>query len=174
MGSGSFGTVVSASNKKTSALVALKIQSKVHILQTKQLQHVTSEREILQMLDHQFILKLHGTYQTEDDIIIVTELLEYGDLWSAIYESPLSLGGMPSDLIRFYAASLVLALSHIHSKGVAYRDLKPENVMLDKKGYIRIIDFGFAKSIPYYYYDEKAGVETVHNKTYSLCGTPGM
>jgi len=73
-------------------------------------------------------------------------------------------------LATFYTASLVLALSHIHSHGVVYRDLKPENVMLGSNGYIKVIDFGLAKKVPY---TKVVGDEaTVCHKTYTLCGTP--
>ena len=70
------------------------------------------------------------------------------------------------DLLQFYAACVVSAFGYIHSLGVAYRDLKPENLLMDATGYIKIIDFGFAKHIPF----QKRG--KTHNKSYTLCGTP--
>lgn len=99
--------------------------------------------------------------------------MEYGDLWGVIYETiPYCLKGyLDKTLATFYAASLILALDHIHRAGVVYRDLKPENILLDKTGYIRIIDFGFAKSVPYLKADSN-GVEKIYSKTYTLCGTP--
>ena len=174
LGKGSCGTVFSAHLDNAHQKVALKMIRKATEGKKNQIQetHIENEILLLSIMNSPYIVQYFGAYQTENDIIIVTELLEYGDLWSAIYESPLSLGGMPSDLIRFYAASLVLALSHIHSKGVAYRDLKPENVMLDRKGYIRIIDFGFAKSIPYRVMDRETGQLKLCSKSYTVCGTP--
>lgn len=68
--------------------------------------------------------------------------------------------------LQFYAACVVSAFGYIHSLGVAYRDLKPENLLMDATGYIKVIDFGFAKYIPF----EKRG--KTHNKSYTLCGTP--
>ena len=66
----------------------------------------------------------------------------------------------------------MLALDHIHAKGVVYRDLKPENIMVDHRGFLRVIDFGFAKKVPFTKPDSN-GQMKVYNKTYTLCGTPG-
>ena len=64
--------------------------------------------------------------------------------------------------MRFYTAELVIALGHIHAHGVAYRDLKPENVLLDKEGHVQLIDFGLSKE----------GLDVGDGRTYSFCGTP--
>eukprot|EP01035_Chromulina_nebulosa_P017321 gene17321-22862_t len=152
-GTGSFGVVLMGEYKpdkdSKSQIYALKCLSKVAVVETGQLRHVLDERKILALMDSQFVLKLYGVYQTPHQLVMVTEALEYGDLW----------------------ASLVLALDHIHRAGVVYRDLKPENIMLDSKGYIRVIDFGFAKKVPYSKIDAN-GEEKVFSKTYTLCGTP--
>ena len=105
---------------------------------------------------------------------MVTEALEYGDLWGVIYETTpyCDNGFLDNSLAVFYTASLILALDHIHRSGVVFRDLKPENIMLDSNGYIRVIDFGFAKKVPYTKIDHN-GEEKVYAKTYTLCGTPG-
>lgn len=126
-------------------------------------------------MDSPFVMKLYGTYQTPHTLVMVTEPLSCGDLWSIIYETPpfSENNGLPYELAAFYATCLVWGLSHIHEKGVVYRDLKPENIMLDDKGYIRIIDFGFSKRVPYTKKDS-SGVVKVLAKTYTLCGTPGM
>ena len=79
---------------------------------------------------------------------------------------------IPWKLTAYYAATLVLALDHIHAKGVVYRDLKPENIMVDHRGFLRVIDFGFAKKVPFTKPDSN-GQMKVYNKTYTLCGTPG-
>lgn len=137
--------------------------------------HVLDERRLLAYMDSPFVMKLYGTYQTPHTLVMVTEPLSCGDLWSIIYETPpfSENNGLPFELAAFYATCLVWGLSHIHEKGVVYRDLKPENIMLDDKGYIRIIDFGFSKRVPYTKKDS-SGVVKVLAKTYTLCGTPGM
>lgn len=67
---------------------------------------------------------------------------------------------------KFYAANVILAFKHIHNKGIAYRDLKPENLLLNANGYVKMIDFGFAKKFPYTKNSQQ------HDKTFTLCGTP--
>lgn len=178
LGSGSFGVVTLAEYKadKNAApmLCALKSLSKLAVIETGQLRHVLDERKILAFMDSPFILKLYGTYQTPHQLVMVTEPLNCGDLWSVIYETPPFCDncGIPFELAAFYTTCLVHGLSHIHEKGVVFRDLKPENIMLDEKGYLRIIDFGFSKKVPYTKTDAHGEVK-VYAKTYTLCGTPG-
>jgi cGMP-dependent protein kinase len=180
LGSGTFGIVTLAEYRDTNdsppMLVALKSLSKQAVIETGQLRHVLDERRLLAAMDSNFILKVYGTTQTSDQLIMVTEPLDGGDLWSVIYEVPqyVESNGLPPGLARFYAASIILALSHIHEQGVAYRDLKPENVMLDSKGRLRMIDFGFAKKVPYSKVNPETGEEKIYHKTYTLCGTPGV
>jgi CRP-like cAMP-binding protein len=178
LGSGSFGVVTLAEYRADKngppMLCALKSLSKFAVIETGQLRHVLDERRILAFMDSPFILKLYGTYQTPHQLVMVTEPLNCGDLWSVIYETPPYCDncGLPYDLAVFYTACLVHGLSHIHEKGVVFRDLKPENIMLDEKGYLRIIDFGFSKKVPYTKTDAHGEVK-VYAKTYTLCGTPG-
>jgi len=177
LGSGSFGVVTLAEYKATKETVpmqcALKSLSKIAVIETGQLRHVMDERRILASMDSPFILKLFGTYQTAHQLVMVTEPLNCGDLWSVIYETPpfCDSNGLPFDLAVFYSTCLVHGLSHIHEKGVVFRDLKPENIMLDSRGYLRIIDFGFSKKVPYTKTDVHGEVK-VYAKTYTLCGTP--
>ena len=177
LGSGSFGVVTLAEYKQDKnsppLLCALKSLSKLAVIETGQLRHVLDERRILAYMDSPFILKLYGTYQTPHQLVMVTEPLNCGDLWSVIYETAPFCDncGVPFDLAAFYTTCLVHGLSHIHEKGVVFRDLKPENIMLDEKGYLRIIDFGFSKKVPYTKTDAHGEVK-VYAKTYTLCGTP--
>jgi len=177
LGSGSFGVVTlaeyRADKNQPPMNCALKSLSKLAVIETGQLRHVLDERKILSIMESPFILKLYGTYQTPHQLVMVTEPLNCGDLWSVVYETPPYCDncGIPFTLCQFYTASLVLGLSHIHEKGVVFRDLKPENIMLDEKGYLRIIDFGFSKKVPYTKTDANGEVK-VYAKTYTLCGTP--
>lgn len=177
LGSGSFGVVLLAeyrhSGDSVPTLYALKSLSKFTVLETGQLRHVMDERKILAMMKSHFVLRLFGTYQTPHQLVMVTEALQFGDLWSVIYEtSPYcDNGGLSRNLTIFYTAVLILALDHVHGKGIVFRDLKPENIMMDSLGYLRIIDFGFSKIVPYTKVDAN-GVARVFPKTYTLCGTP--
>ena len=178
LGSGSFGVATMAEyrdGRDPPEKFALKSLSKAAAVETGQIRHVMDERKLLAQMRNRFILKLYGTYQTPHQLVMVTEVLECGDLWSVIYEVPPfpDIDGIPQPLVIFYAASLVLGLAHIHEKGICFRDLKPENVMVDNVGYLRIIDFGFAKVIPYTKTDA-SGAVTVCPKSFTLCGTPGI
>lgn len=177
LGTGSFGVVIFAEyrEKKDDSPVsyALKCLSKFSVVETGQIRHMLDERKLLASLDSPFVLRLYGTYQTPHQLVMVTELIEAGDLWSILYDtSPFAENhGLSSDLTKFYAASLVLALDHVHTKRIVYRDLKPENIVIDRTGYIRLIDFGFAKKVPFTKIGPD-GKEQVFAKTYTLCGTP--
>jgi len=171
LGKGSYGTVMLAKYYNSNTLYALKRLSKVGVIETGQLRHVIDERKLISSVISPFVVKVFGSYQTPSELVLVTEAVDRGDLWSVIYENTTYPKGLPSELIHFYCASIVLALYHIHSRSIAYRDLKPENIMIDTSGYIRVIDFGFAKKIPYTVIDED-GEMKVHLKSYTLCGTP--
>ena len=87
---------------------------------------------------------------------MVLELVQGGELFSVIHTE--QMDGVPNGHARFYAACILESLSHLHMRNIAYRDLKPENVLVDAKGYCVLVDLGFAK--------------LVEDKTYTLCGTP--
>ena len=176
-GSGSFGVVIAADYKNTDTNTitsyALKALSKSAVVETGQLRHLLDESNTLKNMDHQFIVKLFGIYQTHHQLVMVTEPLMNGDLWNVIYNTIpyIEQKGLPLSLALFYTSNIAFALAYIHSKGIVFRDLKPENIMMDNMGYIRIIDFGFAKKVPYSKV-ESNGVSRVYAKTYTLCGTP--
>mmetsp|Transcript_21793 Transcript_21793/g.28216 ORF Transcript_21793/g.28216 Transcript_21793/m.28216 type:complete len:852 (+) Transcript_21793:138-2693(+) len=183
LGTGSFGRVTLVVFKKekgqskrremdghkTFALKGLKKQA---ITERGQLAHVKDERKLLLILRHPFILRLFCTFQDQDSVYLLTEALTGGELWSVIYEglSGHPVDGVPMEHARFYSAIVIEALGYMHMKGVAYRDLKPENIMVDSQGYLRLIDLGFAKKIPFVV--EVSGEIQVHPKSYTMCGTP--
>ena len=174
LGQGGYGTVMRGKYKNESVDYAVKFLAKTTIIAKKQEQHVMNEKNLLATFSSPFILKLYGTYQTPTALVLVTENLDRGDLWSCMYENetyPEEDGGLPCDLIQFYFASVVIAMAYIHTRKVAFRDLKPENIMLDSKGYIRLIDFGFAKKIPFEAKD-KNGKLVIQHKSNTMCGTP--
>ena len=174
LGQGGYGTVMKGRYNGESEIYAVKTLAKTTVVAKKQEQHIMNEKNLLASFSSPFILQLYGTYQTPKALVLVTEFLDRGDLWSCMYENdtyPEEDGGLPCDLIQFYFASVVIAMAYIHSRKVAYRDLKPENIMLDSSGYIRLIDFGFAKKIPFVTVDKK-GKRVVQHKSNTMCGTP--
>lgn len=172
IGTGSFGRVKMVQNALTGQVFALKYMNKAEVVANHQANNIMSERNHLyECSDSTFVLKLFQTFQNPSQIMMLMEFVQGGELWSYIYEKEEALprnqhGGFQLSAVRFYAANVILAFKHIHGKGIAYRDLKPENLLLDTEGYLKVIDFGFAKRLPFM----KNGVR--QDKTYTLCGTP--
>merc|ERR1719445_2389822 len=155
LGKGSFGHVQSVKDNTTQKTYALKAVSKAQIVQTGQQGHIMSEKRVMEVLDHPFLVKLYATYKDRDRLYFLLEPSLGGELFSVLREKTL----FDDDTSRFYAGSVVLAFEYMHSKNIVYRDLKPENLLLDEYGYLKVTDFGFAKDI-------SAG------RTWTLCGTP--
>lgn len=159
LGAGTFGQVwlVSRVNsRKERVPYALKIQAKYELCQDGQAEAVVNEKNIMAKLDHPFLIKLMNSYQDEDFVYMVMQLVQGGELYNVIHTK--TTHGVPEDHARFYAAVIAEGLGYMHRRGYVYRDLKPENVLINAKGYPVIIDFGFAKY--------------VDDKTFTLCGTP--
>mmetsp|Transcript_32971 Transcript_32971/g.115750 ORF Transcript_32971/g.115750 Transcript_32971/m.115750 type:complete len:777 (+) Transcript_32971:180-2510(+) len=172
LGQGTFGRVKLVEHKGSSAVYSLKCMSKAQLLEQKQTFNVRSERDLLYECASTFVLKLYATYQGPDEVFLLMELIQGGELWQYVYEKKTlhprtPLGGFEDKTARFYAACVTSALKYVHNKGVAYRDLKPENLLVTADGYLKLIDFGFAKVVPY---RTKDGLDV--SLTYTLCGTP--
>ena len=120
----------------------MKILRKTHLLKKQQIERTRTERKVLSIVDHPFIMKLHFAFQTEDKLFLVLDYCAGGELFFHLSRHK----RFPESWTRFYAAELLLALGHLHSKGIIYRDLKPENILLDSRGHLKLGDFGLAKS----------------------------
>mmetsp|Transcript_44668 Transcript_44668/g.96027 ORF Transcript_44668/g.96027 Transcript_44668/m.96027 type:complete len:479 (-) Transcript_44668:68-1504(-) len=155
IGEGAAGAVDLVEHKKTKTRYALKKVKKEHGKMPKE---VEREMTLLKMNDHPFVMHLVKTFETADLAYMLVELITGGELHAAIRTIPTVLS---SSQAQFYTGSLALALDALHSRRIVYRDLKPENVMLDNQGYLKIIDFGIAKKL-----DSEKG------KTYTMVGTP--
>lgn len=158
LGVGTFGKVWLVTEKSAAhpEAFALKVQRKRQLLDHKQIDGALREMNIMKMLDHPFIVKMHAAYQDQHTIMILLRLVQGGELFSLMKRS--KKGRLGEDAARFYAAGILEGLTHMHHRQILYRDLKPENVLIDKDGFPVIVDLGFAKIVP--------------EKTYTLCGTP--
>lgn len=121
----------------------------------EQTEHVQNERRIMSMMNHPNVVRLYGTFQDRDSVYLMTEFIGGGELFFHLYSGA---GFFDLDTARYYAAELFCILEHVHSHQVVYRDLKPENLLFNMEGHLKLIDFGFAKEIV--------------GRTYTLCGTP--
>jgi serine/threonine protein kinase/CRP-like cAMP-binding protein len=171
LGTGTFGRVKLVQHRPTGTVAALKCMMKAQITNCHQEKNIMNEKNLLYACAHTFVLQLLSTYSDHDQIYMLMELVQGGELWSYVYDKfdlipRTKIGGFTKQHTQFYAGCVISAFSLIHGKGIAYRDLKPENLLMDSAGYVKVIDFGFAKHIPY----EKNG--SLQTKSFTLCGTP--
>eukprot|EP00759_Apiculatamorpha_spiralis_P052533 PhF_6_TR5761/c0_g1_i1/m.8496 len=142
LGKGSYGLVSLVRKKDSGHVYALKELDKAQIARERLAEHVLSERQILMRVSHPFIVKLHYTFQTEASLYLVLDYLSGGDLENHLTKEKT----FTESRCKFYVAEISLALSHLHSVNIVYRDLKPENVVVDKEGHVKVADFGLAKT----------------------------
>ena len=154
LGTGSFGRVHLVQSRHNQRFYAIKVLKKAQVVKMKQIEHTNDERTMLQRVKHPFLVNLWGTFQDSKNLYMVMDFIEGGELFSLLRKSQ----RFPNPVAKFYAAEVTLALDYLHSLDIIYRDLKPENLLLDRHGHIKITDFGFAKRCP--------------DITWTLCGTP--
>jgi hypothetical protein len=130
VGKGSFGKVMQVRNKHTGRIYAMKVLAKANIIRRNQVEHTRTERNVLGRINHPFIVGLNAAFQTADKLYFVLDYCAGGELFFHLGRE----GRFAEERTRFYAAQITLALEHLHNLGVIYRDLKPENVLLDHEG----------------------------------------
>lgn len=155
LGTGSFGRVMLVRHTKSGDYCALKILEKAKVVRLKQVEHTLSEKRILAAIEFPFLINLTASFKDASNLYMVMEFAVGGEMFSALR----SIGRFEEGRAKFYAAQIVLALEYLQYLNIIYRDLKPENLLFDAKGYIKITDFGFAKYIE-------------GGRTWTLCGTP--
>ena len=145
IGKGTFGQVFQVRKKDTQRIYAMKVLSKKVIVQKKEIAHTLGERNILvrtAMTHSPFIVGLKFSFQTPNDLYLVTDYMSGGELFWHLQKE----GRFREDRAKFYIAELILALQHLHQHDIVYRDLKPENILLDANGHIALCDFGLSKA----------------------------
>ncbi|KAH7039709.1 kinase-like domain-containing protein [Microdochium trichocladiopsis] len=145
IGKGTFGQVYQVRKKDTGRIYAMKVLSKKVIVQKKEVAHTVGERNILvrtAMTESPFIVGLKFSFQTSNDLFLVTDYMSGGELFWHLQKE----GRFDEKRAKFYIAELILAIQHLHKNDIVYRDLKPENILLDANGHIALCDFGLSKA----------------------------
>jgi len=156
LGKGAFGIVTLVEDKKRGTSYALKAIKKCKIVRKKQQKHIITEMRVMRMLaklNCRFITNLLATYKDSLRVYYLLEACLGGELFSILRRKRKFL----EKTARFYIACVVEAFHCMHSHNIIYRDLKPENLVLDARGYVKVTDFGFAK--------------VVVDRTFTMCGT---
>ena len=156
LGRGTFGKVVLVQYKLTKKYYAMKIMKKDVILESGQVTNTLLEKNILQNLNYQFLVGMDFCFQTQERIYFVMNFIRGGELFKHL----LNCKFFPEEKAKFYSAIVGLALEYLHTHGIVYRDIKPDNILIDEDGYLKLADFGMAKMLK----DQE--------KAFSLCGTP--
>jgi protein-serine/threonine kinase len=161
LGKGSYGKVMLVQKQGAvgggNTVYAMKMLRKDHIVKRNQVEHTRSERNVLEATSHPFIVTLHYAFQTPKKLYVVLEYCAGGELFFHLSQARRFSQGR----CRFYACEICLGLDYLHSLNIIYRDLKPENLLLDAEGHAKITDFGLSKEG----IDDNISAKTV-------CGTP--
>jgi len=137
---------------------AMKVLKKAVIAARGEIEHTKTEKSVLSRLDHPFLAKLHFSFQTHENLYIVMDFINGGELFHHLSREK----RFSEERAKFYAAQIVRGMGHLHANGIIYRDLKPENLLLSAQGNIVMTDFGLSKE----------GLEAKDTRTATFCGTP--
>lgn len=138
LGIGAFGEVCLTRKVDTGALYAMKTLRKKDVLNRNQVAHVKAERDILSEADNEWVVRLYYSFQDRDSLYFVMDYIPGGDMMSLL----IRMGVFPEPLARFYVAELTLAIESVHKMGFIHRDIKPDNILIDLDGHIKLTDFG--------------------------------
>ncbi|EJD76759.1 AGC/AKT protein kinase, variant [Loa loa] len=157
LGKGTFGKVILCKEQRTRKLYAIKILKKEVIIQKDEVAHTLTENRVLQRCKHPFLTQLKYSFQTPFHLCFVMEFANGGELFFHLQQNRI----FSETRTQFYGAEIILALGYLHEQCIVYRDMKLENLLLDKDGHIKIADFGLCKE------DISFG-----DRTRTFCGTP--
>ena len=154
LGQGSYGKVTLVRHNQTGKTFALKQLTREKIERLEQQKHVQSEKELLEDVNHPFVCNLVRTFRNSHSVYMLMEPVLGGELFTHLRK----MGKFAPAKAQFYLAQVCLVFEHLHSKNIIFRDLKPENLLINSDGFLKLVDFGLAKKC--------------EGRTYTLCGTP--
>ncbi|KAK4103448.1 kinase-like protein [Parathielavia hyrcaniae] len=140
IGKGAFGEVKLVQKKSDGKVYAMKSLIKTEMFKKDQLAHVRAERDILAESDSPWVVKLYTTFQDANFLYMLMEFLPGGDLMTMLIKYEI----FSEDITRFYIAEIVLAIEAVHKLGFIHRDIKPDNILLDRGGHVKLTDFGLS------------------------------
>ncbi|KAJ6722389.1 NON-SPECIFIC SERINE/THREONINE PROTEIN KINASE [Salix koriyanagi] len=173
IGKGAFGEVRLCRAKNTGEIFAMKKLKKSEMLSRGQVEHVRSERNLLAEVDSRCIVKLFYSFQDSDFLYLIMEYLPGGDIMTLLMREDI----LSEDVARFYIAESILAIHSIHQHNYVHRDIKPDNLILDKNGHLKLSDFGLCKPLDKYsnlLENEDISTQEVTNESggHSACDRP--
>ncbi|XP_042508006.1 serine/threonine-protein kinase tricornered-like isoform X3 [Macadamia integrifolia] len=159
IGKGAFGEVRLCRAKNTGEVFAMKKLKKSEMLSRGQVEHVRSERNLLAEVDSHSIVKLFYSFQDSEFLYLIMEYLPGGDIMTLLMKADV----LSEDVSRFYIAESILAIHSIHQHNYIHRDIKPDNLLLDKNGHLKLSDFGLCKPL-----DCKYSTILMDNEVFSI------
>lgn len=168
LGRGGFAEVSLVRKKDTQELYALKTLKKAEVIKRNQVAHVKAERDILAEADNEWVVKLFYSFQDAEHLYFVMDYVPGGDMLSLLVK----LHVFSEDLARFYIAELVLAIDSVHKMGFIHRDIKPDNILIDRNGHIKLTDFGLCTGF-HWTHDSKYYKTSCHQRQESQEPEPG-
>lgn len=141
LGKGSFGEVYLVRKRSTGILYAMKVLSKDKVRKQNLTRYAMTENNVLRCIQHPFIVRLHCAFQTSAKLMLIIDYCPGGDLGDLLKRQ----GKLQIEQATIYASEILLALEELHKREIIYRDLKPDNVLLDGSGHAVLADFGLSK-----------------------------
>ena len=157
IGTGSFANVYLVMNKSNKKIYSMKKLNKPFIKKSKQEQNIINERILLSKMNYPFLVQLFCCFQDKEHLYFIMEFIQGGELFFHLHRET----RFDDEKTRFYIAELILVLNFLHKNKIIYRDIKPENILLDNQGHIKLTDFGLSRLC-----------SGKNEKAFTICGTP--
>jgi len=157
IGTGTFAKVFRCVHRTTKNIYCMKIMNLEKVLIKKMIERVLNEANIVKTLNHPHVVKAFSSFIDAGNLYILMEYVAGGDLFDILC----SMDRLPPKTAKLCAMEIVHAMEYLHQRDIIFRDVKPENILVDAKGHLKLTDFGYAKQL-------QQG-----QRTFSICGTPG-